>query len=92
MLRAIGAPAGRLVSSLLLQALMIIAAGYTIGLLLYLPVSQLRIGGLALRFETPAVVFWGIALTLLGVASALISARRVLRIDPIEATTGGANR
>lgn len=92
LLRAIGAPAGRLVSSLLLQALMIIAAGYAIGLLLYLPVSQLRIGGLALRFETPAVVFWGIALTLLGVASALISARRVLRIDPIEATTGGANR
>jgi putative ABC transport system permease protein len=37
-------------------------------------------------------VFWAVALTVLGVASSLISARRVLRIDPIEATTGGANQ
>ena len=92
LLRAIGAPAGRLVRSLLIQALMIVAAGFAIGLAVYYPISQQRLGGIALRFETRAVIFWAIALTVLGVASSLISARRVLRIDPIEATTGGANR
>lgn len=88
LLRAIGAPARRLVSALLVQAASIIAAGYAIGTLLYLPVSQRRIGGLPLRFETTAVVGWGVALAVLGIGSSLLSARRVLRIDPAEATTG----
>lgn len=88
LLRAIGAPAGRLVSSLLLQAGIIVAAGFGLGVLLYLPVSQQSIGGLPLRFETPAVVFWAVLLGVLGIGSSLLSARQVLRIDPIEATTG----
>ncbi|MDX2381139.1 MAG: ABC transporter permease [Acidimicrobiia bacterium] len=92
LLRAIGAPAGRLVASLLLQALIIIGAGFAIGLLLYTPLSQQQLGGIPLRFETRAVVFWAVLLLVLGVGSSLISARRVLAIDPIEATTGGANR
>ena len=45
-------------------------------------------GGLALQFETTAVVFWSVLLLSLGVLSSLVAARRVLRIDPIEATTG----
>lgn len=92
LLRAIGAPARRLVSSLLLQAAFIIAAGYLLGLALYTPVSQVRLGGIPLRFETTAVIAWGVLLMVLGVGSSLLSARRVLSIDPIEATTGGANR
>ncbi len=88
LLRAIGAPARRLVSALLLQAALIVAAGFALGTLLYAPVSQQRIGGLPLRFETGAVVAWGVALAVLGIGSALLSARRVLRIDPVEATTG----
>jgi putative ABC transport system permease protein len=88
LLRAIGAPAGRLVAALLIQALIIIAAGYLIGTLLYTPLSQQRLGGIPLRFETGAVVFWGVALLALGVGSALIAARRVLAIDPVKATTG----
>ena len=71
---------------------MIIAAGFAIGLLLYAPVSQQRLGGIPLRFETTAVIFWAVLLLALGVGSSLLSARRVLAIDPIEATTGGANR
>lgn len=89
LLRAIGAPARRLVTALLFQAASIIATGFVIGTLLYLPVSQQRIGGLPLRFETTAVVGWGVALAVLGLGSSLLSARRVLRIDPAEATTGG---
>ena len=88
LLRAIGAPAGRLVWSLLIQVVVIIGAGLLIGTLLYFPVSQGDLGGLALNFETNAVVFWSVVLLALGVASSLIAAKRVLAIDPIEATTG----
>ena len=92
LLRAIGAPGKRLVSALLTQAVIIVAAGFALGVLMYTPLSQQRLGGIALRFETPAVVFWGVLLLVLGLGSSLLSARRVLAIDPIEATTGGANR
>jgi putative ABC transport system permease protein len=88
LLRAIGAPAKRLVSSLLIQVVLMIGAGLVIGTLLYYPVSQSELGGISLRFETGAVVFWSVLLLTLGVASSLAAARRVLRIDPIEATTG----
>jgi putative ABC transport system permease protein len=33
-------------------------------------------------------VFWSVLLLVLGVASSLVAAKRVLAIDPIEATTG----
>ncbi len=92
LLHAIGAPAGRLVSSLLIQAVLIISAGYLIGLAIYTPISQRRLGGIPLRFETNAVIFWAIMLMVLGIGSSLLSARRVLAIDPIEATTGGGNQ
>lgn len=88
LLRAVGAPASRLVASLLFQVLVILGAGLALGIALYYPLSQQRLGGLPLRFETAAVVFWVVALVVLGVVSSLLSARRVLAIDPIEATTG----
>jgi len=88
LLRAIGAPAHRLVSALMIQAALIVTAGFALGTLLYLPVSQQRLGGIPLRFETAAVVLWAGVLTVLALGSALISARRVLAIDPVEATTG----
>ena len=46
------------------------------------------VGVFPLRFETGAVVFWTVLLVGFGVVSSLVSARRVLRIDPIAATTG----
>jgi putative ABC transport system permease protein len=88
LLRAIGAPAGRLVSSLLIQVLIIVVTGLVLGTLLYYPVSQQTLGGLPLRFETEAVLFWTVLLVVLAVASALLSARRVFQIDPMTATTG----
>ncbi len=92
LLRAIGAPANRLVQSLLVQAVAIVGLGFAVGLALYTPVSQQRLGGIPLRFETNAVIFWAVLLMTLGVGSSLLAARRVLAIDPIEATTGGGNR
>lgn len=88
LLRAIGAPARRLVTSLLIQVVIMIGGGLILGTALYFPVSQAELGGLSLRFETGAVAFWSVLLLTLGVASSLVAARRVLRIDPIEATTG----
>ena len=88
LLRAIGVPAGRLNSSLLIQVAIMIGGGLIIGTALYYPVSQGQLGGISLRFETGAVIFWALLLLTLGVASSLVAARRVLRIDPIEATTG----
>lgn len=92
LLRAIGAPARRLVTALLVQAVIIVGLGFGIGLALYTPVSQQRLGGIPLRFETTAVIAWALLLLVLGIGSSLLSARRVLAIDPVEATTGGANR
>ncbi|HSJ91322.1 MAG TPA: ABC transporter permease [Ilumatobacter sp.] len=92
LLRAIGAPSRRLVTALLVQALIIVGLGFAIGLALYAPISQQRLGGIALRFETAAVITWAVLLLVLGIGSSLLSARRVLAIDPIEATTGGGNR
>jgi putative ABC transport system permease protein len=59
---------------------------------LYYPVSQQQLGGISLRFETAAVVLWAIVLLVLGVGSSMLSARRVLKIDPAEATIGSGNR
>jgi putative ABC transport system permease protein len=87
LLRAIGAPARRLVSSLLVQVVLVVGGGVALGTLLYTPLSFQRIGGIPLRFEPAAVVGWAIALLLLGVLSALFSAYRVFRIQPVDATT-----
>lgn len=89
LLRAIGAPAAMLVRSLLVQVAMVLGAGIVLGTLMWLPVSQATVGQLALRFNGGAVLFWAVLLLALGLASALVAVRRVLAIDPIEATTGG---
>jgi len=38
------------------------------------------------------VAFWSVLLVVLGLGSAMVAARRVLAIDPVEATTGGGAR
>lgn len=88
LLRAMGAPARRLVASLLIQVVIIVGLGLVVGALLYLPLSGRNLGGIQLRFSWPAVAFWSVLLMTLALASSLIAARRVLRIDPIAATTG----
>lgn len=87
LLRAIGAPAGRLVAALLVQVVAVVAVGCAVGTLLYLPFSGLRVGSIALSFQSGAVVGWTIALLVLSALSSLVAVRRVLAIDPIEATT-----
>jgi len=88
LLRAVGVPAGALVRSLLVQALGVLVAGIALGVLLYWPLSGRVIGDIPLTFSPVAVAAWSGLLLALGVLSTLFAARRVLAIDPIEATTG----
>ncbi|HEX7520863.1 MAG TPA: ABC transporter permease [Acidimicrobiia bacterium] len=89
LLRAIGARSKTLVWALLQQVLVVVGLGVAIGTLLYLPLSFQRVGSIPLHFDVTAVVGWGLGILVLGVASSWFSARRVLRIDPMEALSGG---
>ena len=89
MLRAIGARSSALVRSLLVQVVAVVGGGIAIGVALFAPLTLVRLGAITIRFNTGAVLFWSVSLLVLGVASALVAARRVLAIDPLEATTGG---
>jgi putative ABC transport system permease protein len=88
LLRALGAPGARLVRSLLLQVVVVIGGGLVVGAIGYALLTMGEIGGLALSFEVTAVLFWSIALLVLGTLSSLVAAKRVLAIDPLAATTG----
>ncbi|MBN2623702.1 MAG: ABC transporter permease, partial [Acidimicrobiales bacterium] len=92
LLRAVGARAGVLGRALLTQVVIVTVLGLACGVALYVPLSQARVGGLSLRFDLAAVVAWSAVLLALGLVSAAASLRRVLRIDPLEATTGGGAR
>jgi putative ABC transport system permease protein len=92
LLRAVGTEGGSLVRALLLQVVAVIGAGLLLGTSCYLPLSQMRIGTIDLRFDPAVLALWSVVLLGLGLLSALVAVRRVLRIDPIEATTGGGAR
>ncbi len=89
LLRAIGARSSFLVRALLLQVLVVVVLGVAIGTLLFLPISFQRIGSIPLQFDPITVLGWGCGILLLGLASSWFSARRVLRLDPVEALAGG---
>ena len=92
LLRAIGASTGLLVRSLLFQVLLVIGGGLAIGIAFYTPLSQAQFGDIKLSFDVQAVITWSVILLVLGMLSALVAARRVLAVDPIEATTGEGGR
>lgn len=92
LLRAMGAGAAMLTRSLLVQVAVVMGLGLIVGTALYAPLSQAQIGSLTLHFDATAVLTWSALLVTLGLVSALVSIRRVLRIDPIEATTGAGVR
>ena len=92
LLRAIGARSGVLIRSLLVQVGVVIGGGLALGVALFAPLSQATLGTLTLSFDVGAVAFWSGLLLGLGLLSALVAARRVLAIDPIEATMSGSSR
>jgi putative ABC transport system permease protein len=89
LLRAIGAPAKKLTRALYVQVGIVVVAGILIGTSLYAAlVSGGGSGGIALSYQAGAVQFWSVLLAVFSLASAWFSARRVLQIDPVSATTG----
>ncbi len=88
-LRAIGARSSFLVRSLLAQVLVVVGAGVVIGTLLFLPLSFQRVGSIPLSFDAPAVGAWAAGILVLGLVSSWFSARRVLRLEPAAALSGG---
>jgi putative ABC transport system permease protein len=87
LLRAIGGPPRQLVRNLLIQVAIVVAGGVAIATLLLWGASQ-GTRTIGVTVDPVAVgVTGGIVLTLCLVA-ALASVRRVLAIDPIDATTG----
>ena len=92
LLRAVGASGGVLVRSLLVQVVLVVGGGLAIGTALYALLTLVEVGTLTLRFDIGAVAVWSALLLGLGLISALVSARQVLAIDPVEATTGGGVR
>ncbi len=72
--------------------MLVIGGGLAIGIALYTPLSQAQLGDIKLSFDVGAVITWSLVLLVLGLLSAVVAARRVLAIDPIEATTGEGGR
>ncbi len=89
LLRAMGARGSVLARSLLFQVVVIVGLGLVVGVALYASLTRVDLGFLTLRFDPTAVLVWSVLLMALGLGSALVAVRRVLRIDPVEATTGG---
>lgn len=88
LLRAVGAPAVRLVQALVVQVVVIVLAGLALGTALYAALTSADVTSLSLRFDPGAVLLWSALLLVLGLLSSLVAARRVLSIDPVEAATG----
>lgn len=88
LLRAIGGRSSSLVSALLIQVGIVMIAANVVAILLFWPLSGRRLGNITVRFAWGSVAFWALTLTVLGLLSSLVAARRVLAIDPLEATTG----
>jgi putative ABC transport system permease protein len=74
---------------LLVQVVLVVGGGIVIGIALFTPLTFLKLGAITIRFDPMAILVWSALLLVLGLASAMVAARRVLAIDPLEATTGG---
>ncbi|HNJ96897.1 MAG TPA: ABC transporter permease [Ilumatobacteraceae bacterium] len=88
LLRAIGAPAGLLVRTLLVQVVLVTVLGSVVAFGLYAGALQ-GVKNLGVHVEVvPTIVTSAIVLAL-ALLTSLVAIRRVLRIEPIAATTGG---
>ena len=87
LLRAIGAPARILVASLLVQVVVVMAIGSVIAFGLYAAALQ-GVSNLGVKVEVLPAVLTSAVVLVLALVTSLVAVRRVLRIDPLAATTG----
>lgn len=88
LLRALGAPSGKLVGALLVQVLVVVGGGLVIGSALAALLLAASDGaGLGAAVDPAAVAVVVVLVLALSAISSVASIRRVLRIQPVEATT-----
>ena len=87
LLRAIGAPAGYLVRSLLQQVAVVLAVALVVALLLTFGAVAGSGTGLSLTIDPKALLTSGAIIVALSLIGSLAAIWRVLRIDPIQAVT-----
>lgn len=88
LLRAVGAPAAYLVRALLAQVVLVVGVAVVVAAVLLAIVARVFGGGLEVTIEPRSVGLTGAVLLALAALASLGAARRLLRIDPIRATTG----
>lgn len=88
LLRAIGAPARVLVRSLLVQVVTVVLAGSLLAVLLYSAAIR-GVTSLELEVQPGTTARTALVVLVLALLTSLVAVRRVLRIEPISATTGG---
>jgi putative ABC transport system permease protein len=86
LLRAIGASGGFLVRALLVQVVAIVVTGVAVGAALLWLASLASSAQFPISFDLGVVLTRGAAVLVLAVLASLAATRRVLRIDPVEAT------
>jgi putative ABC transport system permease protein len=89
LLRALGAPARLLVRSLLIQVVAVVGGGVLIATALLALAGRLGGSGVSVEVSVPVVAATGAAVLVLGGLSALAAVRRILRLDPMAAASGG---
>lgn len=87
LLRAIGAPASVLVRGLLVQVVLVMVVGAVIAFGLYAGSLQ-GVKNLGVRVDLASVLVTSVVVLVLALLTSLVAVRRVLRIDPLAATTG----
>jgi len=87
LLRAIGSPAKVLVRSLLVQVVAVVLVGSIVAFGLYAGAIQ-GVKNLGLRVEPAPAMVTSLVVLVLALLTSLVAARRVLRLDPLAATTG----
>lgn len=86
LLRAIGASRTKLVAALSLQTFVVVLGGVVVGAILLALASPLT-ASVGASFDVGQVVTMGVLTVVLGQVAAGASAWRVLRLDPLDATT-----
>lgn len=91
LLRAVGAPKAFLVKNLVIQIVLVMAAGIAAGLVLtFLAVAIAPAGDVAISVRPSTAISTALTLFVLALIAGIASIRRVLRIDPIDATVDAA--
>lgn len=84
-IKALGVPSSRLVSWSVLQAVVVAAGAYVVGLAVTMPLARVIPDEVPLRLETSRAVATGIILVVTAAVGSLLTLRRILRIDPASA-------